>query len=36
MLPSTVYPEFAPEINFRLSALNEHLNQFWSAEARRP
>jgi hypothetical protein len=36
MLPSNVYAEFAPEINFRLKALNEHLNQFWSAEARRP
>jgi hypothetical protein len=36
MLPSAVYLEFAPEINFRLKALNEHLNQFWSSEARRP
>jgi hypothetical protein len=36
MLPSAVYLEFAPEINFRLKAVNEHLNQFWSAEARRP
>jgi cytosine/uracil/thiamine/allantoin permease len=36
MLPIAVYLEFAPEINFHLKALNEHLNQFWSAEARRP
>jgi hypothetical protein len=36
LLSEEVYGVFAPEINFRLKLLNEQLNQFWSAEAKRP
>jgi hypothetical protein len=35
MLSESVYEALAPEINFRLKALNDHLSEFWNAEAKR-
>jgi len=35
MLPSGAYNTFAPELNLRLKALNEHLAKFWYAEAKK-
>ena len=36
LLSENVYQALAPEINFRLKLLNDHLNQFWNAEAKKP
>jgi hypothetical protein len=36
LLSKDVYQALAPEINFRLKVLNDHLSQFWNAEAKRP
>jgi hypothetical protein len=35
MLSNGVYRTFAPEINNRLKALNDHLGQFWNVERKR-
>ncbi|HEY6267718.1 MAG TPA: hypothetical protein VIX11_05430 [Candidatus Acidoferrum sp.] len=36
MLPGEIYDAAAPEINDRLRALNEHLEQFWNVERKQP
>ena len=36
LLSDSVYRTLAPEISLRLKALNEHLSQWWYAEAKRP
>jgi hypothetical protein len=36
LLSENVYRVVAPQINFRLQHLNDHLTEFWNAEANRP